>query len=294
MQAAWAVIEDGVVTDAHEADRQVPWWSFTKTVIAAAALALVRDGVLSLDARLPGRPYTLRHLLQHRAGLTDYSLGEAGREYQNSAARGDDPWPIQTLLNRTDSGRLRYPAGEGWEYSNIGYLFVRQLIESSTGQDLNTALKRLVLIPLGLENPRVALERADLDDVVMGDAGAYHPGWVYHGLMVGSVTDAAILLERLTASGVLPAELLTEMFRPLFLSVPIEGRIWTAPGYGLGVMTGQVGSDAAIAGHTGAGPGSTIAVYRCTRTRGPRSVAFFAKMEDQARTEEEAVRLLTR
>ena len=60
-----------VVTSDGEAI-DVPWWSFTKTVLAAAALALVRDGRLALDEPLPGRPYTLRQLLQHRAGLTDY------------------------------------------------------------------------------------------------------------------------------------------------------------------------------------------------------------------------------
>jgi hypothetical protein len=51
----------------------VPWWSFTKTVIAAAVLTLVRDGRLSLDDPVDGQPFTLRQLLQHRAGLPDYS-----------------------------------------------------------------------------------------------------------------------------------------------------------------------------------------------------------------------------
>lgn len=34
----------------------VPWWSFTKTVLAATALLLVRDGMIGLDERLPDRP----------------------------------------------------------------------------------------------------------------------------------------------------------------------------------------------------------------------------------------------
>ena len=46
----------------------VPWWSFTKTVIAAAVLTLVRDGRLSLDDPVDGQPFTLRQLPQHRAG----------------------------------------------------------------------------------------------------------------------------------------------------------------------------------------------------------------------------------
>jgi len=43
------VREGAVVT--HTGDTaDVPWWSFGKTVIAAAALALVRDGRLLSDA----------------------------------------------------------------------------------------------------------------------------------------------------------------------------------------------------------------------------------------------------
>ncbi len=49
MTEAWVVIENGIVTEDHGADLTVPWWSFTKSVLAAAALVLVRDGVLVLD-----------------------------------------------------------------------------------------------------------------------------------------------------------------------------------------------------------------------------------------------------
>jgi len=66
----------------------VPWWSFTKTVIAATALALVRDGRLALDTPLP-TGYTLRQLLQHRAGLPDYG---PLRDYHAAVARHEDAW----------------------------------------------------------------------------------------------------------------------------------------------------------------------------------------------------------
>ena len=36
----------------------VPWWSFTKTVLAATALSLVRDGLSRLDDPLLDQPYT--------------------------------------------------------------------------------------------------------------------------------------------------------------------------------------------------------------------------------------------
>ncbi len=105
-----AVIENGAVVEDHGADVVVPWWSVTKTVIAAAALALVQEKRLTLDEPLAGRPYTLRHLLQHRAGVADYG---PLANYHQAVAAGDDPWPASVLLERTDAARLRYEPGRG-------------------------------------------------------------------------------------------------------------------------------------------------------------------------------------
>jgi CubicO group peptidase (beta-lactamase class C family) len=286
---AWALVENGHVAKAHDAHLVAPWWSFTKTVLAAAALALVRDGLIALDEPVRHRPYSLRHLLQHRSGLVNYGLLLA---YHEAVERGDDPWPVSTLLERLDGDRLRYPVGAGWEYSNIGYLVVGQVIEVLTGEDLGTALKRLVLRPLGIETPRLARERADLDHVAMGSAQGYHPGWVYHGLLVGSVEDAALLLDRLMAGDLLPPALQRDMLTPFALPGPIPGRPWTAPGYGLGLMIGETTGGLMVAGHTGGGPGSTIAVYRDLNKGSNQTAAFFVTSEDQTPTEEGAFALL--
>ena len=289
MVEAWALIDEGRVVEAHDSRRIVPWWSFTKTVLAAAALALVRDGLLALDEPLPGKPYTLRHLLQHRSGLTNYG---GFRAYHEAVDRGDDPWPVPELLDRLDADRLRYPAGEGWDYSNIGYLFVAQLIEATADAELGEALQRLVLKPLGIEGARVARTRADLETVTMGSAEGYHPGWVYHGLLVGPVEEAALLLDRLLAGDLLPSDLKREMLTPFVLPGPLPERPWAIPGYGLGVMTGETTGGVGVAGHTGGGPGSTIAVYRDMKTGSARTAAFFRTDEDQAPTEEGAFALL--
>lgn len=36
----------------------VPWWSFGKTVLAATALTLVRDGLVALDEPVAQGPFT--------------------------------------------------------------------------------------------------------------------------------------------------------------------------------------------------------------------------------------------
>jgi CubicO group peptidase (beta-lactamase class C family) len=287
---AWAVVEDGVVVESHEAHQPVPWWSFTKAVLAAAALVLVRDGVADLDEPISGRPYTLRHLLQHRSGLAEYGSLSA---YHRAVAQHDEPWSVHELLARVDVDRLRYAPGEGWLYSNIGYLFVRQMIETITGASIDGALKRLVLHPLGIESAEVATTPDDLAQVSMGSASSYHPGWVYHGLLVGTVQDAAMLLHRLMNGMLLPPETLQIMLKPFVLPGPVQGRPWKLPGYGLGVMTGETTGGLRVAGHTGGGPGSTIAVYHALGTQTPfRTAAFFATRDDQAWTEEKAFEFL--
>jgi CubicO group peptidase (beta-lactamase class C family) len=289
MVEAWALVEKGIVVDSRDAGRLVPWWSFTKTVLAAAALVLVRDGLIGLDEPVEGKTYTLRHLLQHRSGLANYG---GLRAYHEAVGRGEDPWPVPELLVRLDAEWLRYPAGEGWDYSNVGYLVVGQLIETTTGSDLDAALQRLVLAPLGIGSACIARERADLDQVTMGSAEVYHPGWVYHGLLVGAVADAALLLDSLLEGSLLTPGLLQEMLTPFLLPGPVPERSWQIPGYGLGTMTGETTSGLKVGGHTGGGPGSTIAVYRGLRDAKPRTAAFFRTSEEEAKTEEGAFELL--
>lgn len=258
------LIRNHAVIAQHNAEILVPWWSFTKTVIATAALVLVRDNLLALDSTLPRRDFTLRQLLRDQAGLADY--GQLA-DYHAAVARRDNPWLAQEMLQRLDADRLRYTPGNGWSYSNVGYLYVRQLIEEITGEYVGDALQRLALRPLGITEARLASTPADLINIEMGTTD-YDPGWVYHGLLVGSLNNAAFFLHRLMTSDLLPAELLKTMQDCHALSFgPIPGRPWLSPAYGLGLMMGTFENGVASAGHTGSGPGSVIGVYHATHSK---------------------------
>ena len=283
MEHSFTVLEAGVLTEAHGLDQPVPWWSFTKTILAATALVLVRDGQLALDCPVRSRPFTLRQLLQHQSGLADYG-GLAA--YHEAVARGDEPWPVSELLERTDARRLRYEPGQGWGYSNIGYLMVRELIEETAGEDLSAAISRLVLHPLGIDGARIARTRAELAGVAMGSASSYHPGWVYHGLAVGPLRDAALLLDRLMTGALLPPDLLEAMRRAHPVSEPNSRRPWNLAGYGLGLMSGIASSGHKVMGHTGGGPGSVIAVYHRPDAAPPFTAAAFAFGDDLGQVEE--------
>ena len=268
--------------------RCVPWWSFTKTVLATAALQLVARGQLTLDGPTDGKPYTLRQLLQHRAGVPNYGRLES---YHQAVRRGDKPWSVEQLLDRVTAERLDFEPGHGWRYSNVGYLFVRQIIEEVTGQDIGNALRSLVFDALGLDSAYLAKNAVDLDDTAWGNRGQYDPGWVYHGLLVGTPGDAVRFLHRLMVGDVLPRELLTEMQTRLAITGRLPGRPWATLGYGLGLMIGEMDRAGMAMGHAGGGPGSVSAIYHFGDQTPPCTVGTFTQSDDDGIVEHQAVRL---
>ena len=282
-----ATVVDGMLAAGDVADAPVPWWSFTKTVLAAAALVLVDAGRLTLDTPLAGRRYTLRQLLQHRAGVPDYGSLDA---YHDAVARGRSPWPVGKLLAQVYSHAPRFEPGTSWMYSNVGYLFVRQLIEHATGEEIGAALSRLVLTPLGIAHAGFARTPEELVGTRWGNAGTYHPGWVYHGLMVGSPAAAALLLDRLLRGDLLSSASLRAMRESFRLGAPIPGRPWQAPGYGLGLMI-ETTVPRSFMGHTGQGPSSAGAVYHFPARASSVTAAAFAPVHDQGLVEQRVVEI---
>ena len=127
--------------------------STTKTYTGMAAMRLVEQGKLDLDA--PVRTYlpdlrladeavaagvTLRHLLQHTAGW-------AGDYFEDTGA-GDDA--LAQMLGRMAELEQLTPLGETWSYNNAGFYLAGRVIEAVTGQTYEAAVKELVLDPLGM------------------------------------------------------------------------------------------------------------------------------------------------
>lgn len=268
----------------------VSWWSFTKTLLATCAMRLVEQGRLDLDRPVEGYPFTLRHLLQHRAGVGNYGGMPA---YEEAIASGQAPWNDAELFARVPLDRLLFEPGSGFAYSNVGYLLVRRLVERARGTDLGTVLQDLVLKPLGLGSARLATTREDMDATVFTGGHGYHPGWAFHGTVVGPASEAALCLHRLLTGDLLAARSLAAMRRGQPVGGPVPGRPWMAPSYGLGLMTGTMrapdGTPIEVLGHSAGGPGSVGAVYHAPATG--RTVAVFAERDGDA-AEYEAVRLL--
>jgi CubicO group peptidase (beta-lactamase class C family) len=118
--------------------------SISKPVTAAAALRLMGEGRLALDApvsdRLPGfevrsawspvRPITLRDLLAHQSGLPrDHVAGMWPRHPPGTSA--DFRALVRERLADAEAGA---PPGIAMAYSNLGYNVVGALIEAASGE----------------------------------------------------------------------------------------------------------------------------------------------------------------
>ena len=135
--------------------------SISKPVAATAALRLVEEGKLKLDAnvndqlkswRVPDnkftekQPVTLGEILSHTAGLTVHG-------FPGYAAGAKVPSAVGVLDGKgnTDPVRVDTVPGTVWRYSGGGYTVAQVLMQDVTGEPFATVMKRLVLDPLGME-----------------------------------------------------------------------------------------------------------------------------------------------
>jgi len=127
--------------------------STTKTVTATTVMRLVEEGKLDLDT--PVRAYlpdlrladetvaagvTLRHLLTHTGGWTGDHFADKGR--------GEDA--LARIVASMAAVPQLTPLGEIWSYNNAGFYIAGRVIEAVAGKPYETAVRELVLDPLGL------------------------------------------------------------------------------------------------------------------------------------------------
>jgi CubicO group peptidase (beta-lactamase class C family) len=175
--------------------------SIAKPVSAAAALALVEQGLLDLDGdvnnltlvswQVPENEYTaeekvtLRRLLSHSAGLTDGFAMRSSSDPEfdwGRASEGEAPTvTIQQLLEAqppADDGRptrvTRVP-GTAYNYSNHGYGVVQLLMTDVAHQPFSDLMQETVLDPLGMTSstfeqplPEELRDRATTEHYVNG------------------------------------------------------------------------------------------------------------------------------
>ena len=262
-----AVVELSGVTDVvtrRPAAAEHRWQigSISKAFTAMALLQLQSAGRLSLDdplvKHLPWatevRPdVTLHHLLTHTGGLP------VGSE-----------WSTDSRLETALLGLLGnpQPPGSGYHYSNSGYEALGDVVETVTGEPLESYLERAVLHPLGMVSAAASVKPQDRshdvrghrpprDDVIWrADTEQVPDQWfpfcTADGAIVANAEDVAHYLRFLIrgqGDGVLTAEQFEQLSAR---HVQVDDDSWY--GYGLRTRVGPMGT---TVGHGG----SMIGLY---------------------------------
>jgi D-alanyl-D-alanine carboxypeptidase len=273
-------------------------YSTTKSLIATMILRLVEGEYLQLDTPaqdyLPqldlDKPVTLRQLLNHTGGVPDYGCLTA--YFEDLKADPKHPWDSRRFLAETLSKGLLFEPGEGWAYSNIGYLLLRQVIEWVLNTSLRKAFYEHFFIPLGL-NSFVAQNLADAHVLTPGysalfspdkslhDVRAlYHPGWVSHGVVIAAASDLASINDAIFSGQLLGPKSRAAMLEAI--PVQVKHSLFQQPGYGLGVMIDTASRFGIMAGHGGGGPGYSAGFVHLPDVHGRRITAAALANCDQS------------
>jgi D-alanyl-D-alanine carboxypeptidase len=278
-------------------------YSVTKTVIATVVVLLHEEGRLDLDDALArwfpkidrAERIPLRRLLDHTAGVRDYGALPAYHDAVRAAP--GTPWTFARFAAETIDLGLAFEPGQGWAYSNPGYMLVKRVVEEVAGSSLADLVRDRIARPLGLDRTRVVECIEDLTSLAPASSralaedgegrsvqGTYHPDWVSHGVIASTPSQIVRFVDALFGGSLVRRASLEAM--QALVSVPLpparEGGPpprWREPGYGLGLMGDPGARWGPIWGHGGGGPGYAASVFHAPALGGVSACAMAASDE---------------
>jgi CubicO group peptidase (beta-lactamase class C family) len=147
--------------------------STSKTFTAMAAMQLVEEGAIEIEARV--RRYlpdfrleseadaarlTVRHLLSHHGGWQG--------DYFRDTGRGDDA--IARIVAKMARSPQIVPAGTAFSYNNAGYYVLGRIVEVLRGAPFEMVIGERILAPLGMAHSCYFPEEALTHRVAAGHA----------------------------------------------------------------------------------------------------------------------------
>lgn len=195
--------------------------SVSKQFLASAIMILVQDGKLALndpitkhfpDAPDTWKEITIWHLLTHTSGLVREAPGFNPLKVQKDEDVIRTAYPVP----------LVFPTGKSWQYCNVGYFALAEIITRVSGKPWPEFLDERVFKPIGMNATRTTTindlvpKRATgyyHDKNVMKNAGDYlalRPS----GAFLSSVLDLAKWDAALYTDQILNAGTRTQMWKP--------------------------------------------------------------------------------
>jgi CubicO group peptidase (beta-lactamase class C family) len=143
------------------------WASITKTMTAIAILQLRDRGKLSLDD--PAVRYvpelrevhdsfgsidaiTIRQLLTHSAGFRNPTWPWDCDDTSNCDWQPFEPTRWSQVAAMLPYTHVAFAPGSRWSYSNLGYVFLGQIIQRLSGDDFEVYIGKNILKPLGMHD----------------------------------------------------------------------------------------------------------------------------------------------
>lgn len=142
--------------------------SVSKQFIASGIMLLVDDGKVSLDDKIskylesPPATWsdiTVRHVLSHTSGLLRESPGFAAFKIQSDA----------DVIKSAYGEPLRFRPGEKFEYCNLGYFILGEIIRKASGKEWPAFMDERVFKPLQM----TATRTTDTEAIVPNRANGY-------------------------------------------------------------------------------------------------------------------------
>ena len=274
-----------------ESDREPAFlaYSITKTFTAALILTLCEEGQLGLDDRLArwfpriahADRISLRQLLNHTGGIPDY--GGLRPYHEGVQASPSTPWSFERFAAETFDEGLWFEPGQGWAYSNPGYMLLKRVAEEVSRASYRALIAERIVRPLGLRRTFVAESIDDLGALAPGTSRAlssdgaprdvrahYHPGWVSHGVVATTASELVRFLDGLFRGELLSRHSLARMTElvpvPTDPSEASSGQELPSrrgkPSYGLGLMGDPASPWGLVVGHNGGGPCYSASAFR--------------------------------
>jgi D-alanyl-D-alanine carboxypeptidase len=195
----------------------MPNGSAGKKLTALLVAMLEEEGLLDQDSTIDtwlseallaqiehSEAMTLRQLLNHTAGIYDYLDDDDFKVavLSDPASLKTDRYALNFALNKP----AYFAPGQGWGYSNTGYLLAGLILDEVLGEHHSSEIRSRILEPLGMNASHyggVEKERGDIisgysrfnDDEVINTKPLYENIGVADAPLVSSVEDIALLLK---------------------------------------------------------------------------------------------------
>ena len=147
--------------------------SVSKQFTATAIMILVEEGRIRLDEKvstyLADTPsawsaVTIRHLLTHTSGISDYTDNPGWRQQIRLDRKPEE------LMKPVAERPLAFQPGEQWRYSNSNYYLLGMIIEKLSGKHYADFIDERIFKPLGMTSTRLDV----MTDIIANRSAGYN------------------------------------------------------------------------------------------------------------------------